>query len=378
MPKKGIVHTIIHSFESLNRHISYSILRLFLRNKPHTVPLDGNKIHRVLLFRYDAIGDMAVTTAAIDLLHKKLPSVKVDVLASEYNCHIIRHNNQFNSIFIYNKSFISHLKLLREIRKNKYDAVFCFVLFKTTYAGLLANMLAGRNASKITILFQNRKKLYDVFFNVHIHLERDKCTMAELQARMLCDVFGWEYEKEKLIMDIPLGDENIEHANDFLTTRSILPSSPFIAFNISAGREYREFSVEKNIEIVQHFTIRFPNVPIVIIAMDRDVHKAIAIKQGISDSICEVFNSKDILDVCAIVKSSKMVVSPDTSLVHIASAYKKPTVAFYSQMTTYIYEWMPFNVPYRALVAPDKKEIEYIPTQDCYNAVCSLWSETKK
>lgn len=378
MPKKGIVHTIIRSFESVNRRITYSILRLFLRNKPHDVPLDEKKIHRVLLFRYDAIGDMAVTTAAIDLLHKKLPHVKVDVLASEYNCHIVRHNKQFNSIFIYNKSFLSHIKLIRQIRKNRYDAVFCFVLFKTTYAGLLANMLAGRNASKITILFRDRKKLYDVFFNVHIHLERDKCTMAELQARMLCEVFGWNYEKEKLTMDIPLGNENIEHASDFLTSFSIMSSTPFIAFNISAGREYREFSVEKNIAILQHFTSLFPNVPIIIIAMDRDVQKANIIKQGISAMVCQVFNSKDILDVCAIVKLSEMAVSPDTSLVHIASAYKKPTVAFYSEMTTYIYEWMPFNVQYKALVAPEKKEIEYIPTQECCNAVSDLWSEIRK
>lgn len=376
MSTKGILHTCIHSLESLNRKFTYQILRLFLRNKPHNIPINPDKVKRVLLFRYDAIGDMVVTTAAIDLLHQKLKHVEVDVLASEYNQHIVRHNKQFKNIFIHGKNFLSTLKLIREVRSYKYDAVFCFVLFKTTYAGLLANVLAGRNATKVTILFEERKKLYDVFFNVHIPLERDKCTMAELQARMLCNVFGWDYNGNELSLSIPLGEDNLYKAQLFLSDHHIEHSEKFVIYNISAGREYREFSVEKSVEIIQGFAFKFPFTPIVIVAIAKDVPKAERIRELSDVRHLVIFNSNDILDVCAIVQCSTMVVSPDTSLIHIASAYKKPIVAFYSEMTTYIYEWMPFAVPYRFLVAPDKLEIEHIPTDECYNTVIKHWEET--
>lgn len=375
MTEQNWFRKFARQIESINRKITYGILRLFLRNRPHTIPLDSTKIQRILLFRYDAIGDMVVTTAAMDLLHKNLPGIEIDVICSEYNYHIVRHNPQFKNVFIHKKRLCDILSLVRQVRKYKYDAVFCFVLFKTTYAGLLANMLAGRQSSKITILFEARKKLYDVFFNVHIPLERDKYTMAELQARMVCDVFGWNYTADTLTISIPLGESNIDNANTFLEAHQIPLHSPFIVYNISAGREYREFSIEKSREILMQCAEIFSSVPVVIIAIEKDVPKAEKILQVLPQGKYFIFNSNDILDICAVVSRSAMVISPDTSLVHIASAYKKPTVAFYSEMTTYIYEWMPFNVPYRFLVAPNKLEIEHIPTAECVYEIQAMWGE---
>jgi len=375
MSMQHLYRAFVRRIESINRKFTYSLLRVFLRNKPHTLPLDATKIKRILLFRYDAIGDMVVTTAAMDMLHSALPGVKIDVIASEYNYHIVRHNPQFANAYIHKKTLRGIISLIRNVRKNTYDIVFCFVLFKTTYAGLLANALAGRKASKITILFEARKQLYDVFFNVHIPLKRDTFTMAELQARMVCDVFGWECHPETLSMSIPLGDENKKNADSFLLQHHILSHQPFIVYNISAGREYREFSVEKSRDILTECGENIVGVPIIIIAIAKDVIKAEEIISRIEDIHCMVFNSNDILDVCAIVERAAMVISPDTSLVHIASAYGKPTVAFYSEMTTYIYEWMPFHVPYRALIAPRKLEIEHIPTSECIREIKALWEE---
>ncbi len=375
MAKEYFLRRLSRSIESVNRKITYAVLRLFLRNTPHEVPLDSAKVRRILLFRYDAIGDMVVTTAAMDLLHKNIPGIEIDVICSEYNCHIIRHNPQFKNIFIHKKTFTDIVALIRQVRKHTYDAVFCFVLFKTTYAGLLANALAGRKASKVTILFEARKALYDVFFNVHIHLQRDTFTMAELQARMVCEVFGWQYKSSELTLSIPLGENNIHTINTFLDMHQVHQQSPFVVYNISAGREYREFSIEKSREILLQCVNTFSSIPIVIIAIEKDVSKAEKILEGLPQGKYITFKSNDILDICAVVSRCTMVISPDTSLVHIASAYKKPTVAFYSEMTTYIYEWMPFNVPYRFLVAPDKLEIEHIPTADCVEAIQAMWGE---
>lgn len=61
----------------------------------------------------------------------------------------------------------------------------------------------------------------------------------------------------------------------------------------------------------------------------------------------------------------------------IASAFKKPIVAMYSNMTTYIYEWMPYQVPFEALIAPDKQEIMAIPLEDVVVAFEKLWIATQ-
>lgn len=363
--------------EDVQRRFWYKLFRLILRNTTHSIPLRPERVRRVLLFRYDAIGDMVVTTAAIDLLHRFLPHVKVDVLASRYNRHIIRHNSQFDKIFLHDGSFGSLVRLVREVRRQKYDIVFCFVLFRTTYAGLLANMLAGRNATKVTILHEARKDLYSVFFNVQLPLERGKKTMAELQAMMLSEVFGWKHDLEMLQLSIPLSTENISISENFFRKNGLQPELT-VGVNISAGREYREFSIERNSQMIQGMLAILNDVQCVIISTPADMQKAQDILHRVQNHFPRriyAFQSTDILDVCAVIQQCRMIISPDTSHVHIASAFKKPVVAFYSEMTTYIGEWMPFKVPFRALVSPDKQPIEAISHEESLRNIDELWNE---
>ena len=40
---------------------------------------------------------------------------------------------------------------------------------------------------------------------------------------------------------------------------------------------------------------------------------------------------ESIIDVVSVIKESSMVVTPDTSIVHIATAFQKPTIAIYRE-----------------------------------------------
>lgn len=48
-----------------------------------------------------------------------------------------------------------------------------------------------------------------------------------------------------------------------------------------------------------------------------------------------VYQTASVFDMFALVRGAKLVVTPDTSVVHVASGFKKPTVAFYKSYSAY-------------------------------------------
>ena len=78
-----------------NKKLKAYLLRLLTKKKNLTFDLKKSK--RVLILKYDRIGDMVVTTPIFRELKNAYPNISISVLASEENKDVIRYNpyNQF-------------------------------------------------------------------------------------------------------------------------------------------------------------------------------------------------------------------------------------------------------------------------------------------
>ncbi len=112
-----------------------------------------------------------------------------------------------------------------------------------------------------------------------------------------------------------------------------------------------------------------------LVSSPQDTQDAQAIAKDFFKNVKVFPPTQDIMEVAALIEKSALVISPDTSIVHISSALKKPTLAFYSYMTTFVMEWMPFGVPYRKLIAEGKEPISAIPLEDSVQAFFELHNE---
>ena len=70
-----------------------------IANKKNT-PFDNKKFKKILIFRYDRIGDMIVTTPLISALKKNFPNSRVIILASELNAKVLTNNRHVDIIQI--------------------------------------------------------------------------------------------------------------------------------------------------------------------------------------------------------------------------------------------------------------------------------------
>ncbi|MBM2815713.1 MAG: glycosyl transferase family 9 [Ignavibacteria bacterium] len=360
--------------ESINRKIIYFIISLFFRNKPRSTPLNPDSIKRVLIFRYDAIGDMIVTMPAVDVLGQILPDATIDVLASNRNYSIISNDTRFNNYFVYNGSFHSFFKIIFKLRSQKYDAVFAFVLHKTTKAGILANLIAGKKAAKVSIRHNKRAELYSTFFNVQLDVEeyRNRMTMAELQARMVCDCFGKNFDDYSLNYQIYIKEKHRIAARKILGNFS---NKKLIAINISSGHHAR-FS--KFIELIASISEKNNEYEFAIISVPSDYPLACTIAEKSYGKVTALNPSNDILEVCSLFEHFYAIITPDTSIVHIASAFKVPMIVMYVKSDSHVNEWMPFGVDFRCIITDGKKDLDSIEVQPVADAFDDLMKSIEK
>ena len=364
--------TLAKRLEALNKRFWYAILRLVLRNRPATAPLDPSITKKILIFRYDAIGDMVVTLPSVDIIRKNFPAAEIDMVVSPQNIAIIKNDDRVGRRFVYRKGLGELIRLVRETRREHYDAIYCFVLHRTTKAGLLANMIGGRRAIKVTLLNPDRAHLYSIFFNLQMPIARGTDVMGVLQAKVVSESFGWPYDPEMVRYRLVLSETNYSVARTF---HQQIGGGRFIILNISSGNWYRRWSVAKNRELIESIAALDPDLAIVLISSPGDAAEAEELGRSLPGRTFTFPATPDILDVAALLELAGLVISPDTSIVHIASAMGTPVLGLYSGMATFIPEWMPHRVPFRAVETRDRSPLETILLTEVVEAFSQLRKE---
>tara|TARA_R110002050_G_scaffold297339_2_gene458627 strand:- start:38352 stop:39353 length:1002 start_codon:yes stop_codon:yes gene_type:complete len=81
---------------------------------------------RILVIQTAFIGDVILATALLEKLHSHLPEAKIDFLVRKGNESLLNGHPFINELIIWNKldsKYKSLYRLLKQIRKSKYDAV---------------------------------------------------------------------------------------------------------------------------------------------------------------------------------------------------------------------------------------------------------------
>ena len=247
---------ILKKIEKYNKWIILNFLKLFLRNRKIDYPLAKDNIKKILILRYDVLGDMVITIPMVDYLKSLVPNSEIDILCSQKNYDVAKNILGINKAIIYSgKSlFIDELKSLKN---EKYDLIISLVFNKTSLSGLIANYI-NRKAIKVTLMESKRADLYSILFNILLPLEylKGHITLLELQLRMISMLFGESFDQNKINKSaLNLDNNYISQPPSFFKDNK----STKILYNISAGSDFRTFSTKKNIELLKEILIIFPS-----------------------------------------------------------------------------------------------------------------------
>lgn len=350
----------------------YPLFRALFRNPVVNEPVSLEQVKKVLLLRYDRIGDIIVTTPVIEALKKAAPHLVIGVVASPANSALITHDPQVNHVYVLSKNW---MRLVREIvraRKERYDVVLNFIFNRTTSGGILANLIAPRG-----IKIGQGADHYGFYFDRLLKLDRGQRHMVDVLFDFAEAVFGRKFGRADVRMRIALNHGDTHRPREFLKKHGLKPRDQgkpgFAVVNISATDDVRKISREQALGIID--AIRNSGLPAVVISSPADNAWRTSVTRHFSDVLAfPAEGTADLREVAALVGYAALVVTPDTAIVHVASAMQTPVIGLFTplQVST---EWLPYGVPNKVVMAAETQPVKEIAVERIAEEIRKFMSE---
>ena len=360
---------IEHSF----RHgIAYPVLRRVFRNRVCEAPVDLGGVRRMLVFRHDRIGDMIVTLPIFRALKRRAPKMELAVLASRANAELVQNCTFIDEVFTLETSWLRLYAQVMELRRRKFDVVINFVFNQTTIPAIRANIIAPDGLK----IGQGPDK-YGFYFNRLVKVPRFERHMTDQLAVFVENTFGIELAEEEVQhgIEVPVQQHNEVDAwlrESTLVRRSNRGSigSPYVVFNVSAGVPGRELSEEQARAVCAVLSKNHMYRTVVIFGpQDKKAAEMIAARKEFKP--CLVFRTEGtapLLQLASLIGGAIAVVTPDTSVIHFASAMQTPVCGIYGEEYKEG-EWRPFRVRHKIIRSEGERPTSSIPVAEITKGV---------
>lgn len=309
-------------------------------------------IKKVLLVRNDNVGDLICTTPAIEALRKKYPNIQLDIVVNSYNYSAIDKNPFVDKIYCYTKpkhkkSFkdkikaaFGKLKILIDIKKQKYDAV---VVFRSDYSKS-AELFSKISGAKYRVGVKSPKGKDK--FNIHVDVNPNK---HEVEFCFDClEKFGVTYQ-----------NENTRYFVKDSLKKKYRDYKEYILFHISSRVNENRYDKKK----FQNIFDLLPEYKILISAEPQDLDIAQWLEKN---SHVTFIKTSSLEDLSGLIKNSKIFVTLDGGAMHIAPALGVKTVSISGK--TNMKKWYPWG--YKEFVLQSEKRVaNEVKEEDISNCI---------
>jgi ADP-heptose:LPS heptosyltransferase len=343
------------------------MLRMFVkRANPLPRELDFNSC-TFLFVRQDRIGDVLVSTPLIHALKKHYPGATVDFLLSNNNHFVLEHEPLVRNRWIYRKNPQGAIETLITIRRQHYDFVIDLMDNPSTTSTVICLCSGGKWAVGLS---KENAYAYDIAVPL---LSRKETHIVDRLGRLLT-VFGIEPDREEFRIRYATSKNSDLFAADFWG-RSGLSGKFVIGMNVSPGKGVRFWGRRNYQELLRRLLAEKPGVKLLLLYQPADREEAASIAEPFPDVLLSpVTSSFD--RFAALVRELSMLITPDTSAVHLAAAFNIPSVVLYVQSNKSLKIWEPYGSPSETLVT-DVDDLSSIPPEQVLAAVRRLLQRTR-
>ena len=261
---------------------------------------------KFLVIRFSSIGDIIFTTPVIRCLKKQVPGAEIHFLSKKNFKPVTEHNPYIDKFYYFESDLDS---LIEELRKENYD--YIIDLHKNFRSYKIRRSLKCKSLSyrKLSVQkFLLTKLGINLMPGRHIVL-RNLDTVAPLGVIPDSGELDYFIGKEDAV---PIDDLPASH------------SFGYIGIVIGASYKTKKLPVHKLQELcklIEH--------PIVLLGGKEEVAEGEAIASADPIKIYNACGKFTLNQSAYLVKKAKLIISHDTGLQYIASAFQKPTLAIW-------------------------------------------------
>ena len=279
--------------------------------------LEENDIKSILFLRYDGkIGDMVVNSLMFREIKKVYPDIKIGVVARGAAIDIIKDNPNVDKIYEYYKDRKKIKDLALKIKEEKYDLLIDFSEMLRVNQMMLINLCGAR----INIGLDRKDwKLFDL----SIESSKDFKWTEHITNRYLAYLIKLGLKKESIDIsyDIYLKDEK-----KYETFFYKIKENKKLILNPYGASKHKRFNIETLENIITY--LKDKDIAIILVYFG-DKYKELEFLEKKYKSVYIPKKIESILNTAILIKKSDYVISPDTSIVHIASAFNKKMITVY-------------------------------------------------
>ena len=279
--------------------------------------LEDNDIKSILFLRYDGkIGDMVVNSLMFREIKKVYPNIKIGVVARGAAIDIIKDNPNVDKIYEYHKDRKKIKDLALKIKEEKYDLLIDFSEMLRVNQMMLINLCGARFNIGL-----NRKEWK--LFDLSIESDKDFKWTEHITNRYLAYLIKLGLKKENIDIsyDIYLKDEK---KYEFFFNE--IKENKKLILNPYGASKHKSFNIETLENIIT--CLKDKDIAIILVYFG-DKYKELEFLEKKYNNIYMPQKIESILDTAILIKKSDYVISPDTSIVHIASALNKKMITVY-------------------------------------------------
>ncbi|MDE3215790.1 MAG: glycosyltransferase family 9 protein [Gemmatimonadota bacterium] len=320
---------------------------------------------RVLFVREGPLGDLLVSLGAVRAIAASHRDTRVDVLTTDANVEALRGVPYVRRAIAFPRNDRGLVNAYRTIRRlGPYDAVVDGMLVHThVRTRAIAMMLAARAPYWVGERGRRTTWIYNLPVDPpgpgRLHLER--------QLRLAEPFLGAGAAAHARPL---LSVEPAERAWAERVWTARGAAGRRVMVNVSVGNPTRRWPDGRFAELLAHLRHRDPKARVVVTGLPREATTVRALAEGAGAEA----RIPTLRELIALVATAELVISPDTAVCHLASAFATPLVSLHVGGTD---EWWPYATPGRRVVSAPGAALDTVPAAAVTGAVDELlgWEE---
>lgn len=308
--------------------------------------IDKSSVNKILLIKLRGIGDVILSTVVLENLTSHFPNASIDFLTEKPSEQLLNELPVINKVHLFTRKDIwGRLKLIRSIRKEKYDYIFDF--YSNPFTAQLTYL--SRAKYRAGFPYKGRKYAYNLFGPE----ERGIHHAADLHLKFLERV-GIKANRKELIAAISVEASSFSSEyfkNNFDDGDFIVGVSP------SGGWPSKKCDPVKFAEIADEIVKKY-NAKMLVVWGPDDEKECDEIISLMKNEAIKAPNTT-IQQMAAFISKCDMLIANDSGPMHISTAVQTPTLSIHGPTDP-------------KLQGPYGDKHEWINKSDLHCIICNL------
>lgn len=259
---------------------------------------------KFLVIRFSSIGDIVLTTPVVRNLKKQVENAEIHYLTKPQFKVLLENNPYIDQVHVLKYPFNS---MMEDLKLEHFDYVI----------DLHHNLRTFRVKNKLKMISFSFDKLnYEKWLLVNLRI--NKLPDIHIVDRYLKTISLFDIVNDEQGLDYFIPEKDEINLND-------LPEpvrNGYVAVVIGAFHNTKRLTTEKIITICKK-----TNLPVILLGGPENKEEAEKIKKELGEKAYNACGIYNINQSASLVKQCNVIITPDTGLMHIASAFKKKIVS---------------------------------------------------